>query len=48
MNDKLKLKRELTNARVKKYHKMKCNESQELNSSKQDDPTEKMQKMQVN
>ena len=28
--------------------KMKCTESQQLNSSMQDDPTEKMQKMQVN
>ena len=46
--EKNKIKRELTNARVKKYRKKKCIESQQLNSSMQDDPTEKMQKMQVN
>ena len=33
---------ELTNARVKKYRKKKCTESQQLNSSMQDDPTEEM------
>jgi hypothetical protein len=47
MNDKLKIKRELTNARVKKYRKKKCTESQQLNSSMQDDPTEEMQNKQV-
>ena len=45
--DKLKIKRKLTNARVKKYRKKKCNESQQLNSSMQDDPTEEMQNKQV-
>ena len=43
INDKLKTKRELTNARVKKYRIKKCTESQQLNSSMQDDPTEEMQ-----
>ena len=43
----MKIKRELTNARVKKYRKKKCSESQQLNSSKQDDPTEEMQNKQV-
>ena len=38
-----KWKRELANARVKKYRKKKCTESQQLNSSMQDDPTEEMQ-----
>ena len=47
MNDKLKIKRELTNGRVKKYHKRKCIESQQLNSWMQDDPTEEMQNKQV-
>ena len=37
-------KRELTNARVKKYRKKKCSESQQLNSSMQDDPTEQNSK----
>ena len=37
----------MTNARVKKYRKKKCTESQQLNSSMQDDPTEEMQKKQV-
>ena len=46
INDKLKIKRELTNARVKKYKK-KCTESQQLNSSMQDDPTEEMKNKQV-
>ena len=40
-------KRKLTNARVKKYRKKKCTESQQLNSSMQDDPTEEMQNKQV-
>ena len=40
INDKLKIKRELTNAYVKKYCKKKCTESQQLNSSLQHDPTE--------
>ena len=42
INDKLK--RELTNARVKKYRKNTCTESQQLNSLMQDDPTEEIQK----
>ena len=46
INDKLKIKREFTNARVKKYRK-KCTESQQLNSSMQDDPIEEMQNKQV-
>ena len=37
----------MTNARVKKYRKKKCTESQQLNSSMQDDPTEEMQNKQV-
>jgi hypothetical protein len=32
---------------VKKYRKKKCTESQQLNSSMQDDPTEEMQNKQV-
>ena len=48
INDKLKIKREFTNARVnKKYRKKKCTESQQRNSSMQDDPTEEMQNKQV-
>jgi hypothetical protein len=47
INDKLKIKRELTNACVKIYRKKKCIESQQLNSSMQDDPTEEMQNKQV-
>ena len=47
INDKLKIKWELTNACVKKYRKKKCTESQQLNSSMQDDPTEEMQNKQV-
>ena len=47
INDKLKIKRELTNACVKKYRKKKCTESQQLNSSMQDDPTEEIQNKQV-
>ena len=43
----LRIKRELTNARVKKYRKNKCTESQQLNSSMQDDPTEEIQNKQV-
>ena len=43
----MKIKNELTNARVKKYRKNKCTESQQLNSSMQDDPTEEMQNKQV-
>ena len=39
----MKIKREFTNARVKKYSKKKCTESQQLNSSMHDDPTEEMQ-----
>ena len=47
INDKLKIKRELTEARVKKYRKKKCTESQQLNYLMQDDPTEEMQNKQV-
>ena len=47
INDKLKIKRELTNARVKKYRKKNCTESQQLNSSMHDNPTEEMQNKQV-
>ena len=43
----MKIKRELTNARVKKYGKKKCTESQQLNSSMQDDATEEMQNKHV-
>ena len=32
---------------MKKYRKKKCTESQQLNSSTQDDPTEEMQNKQV-
>jgi hypothetical protein len=46
INDKLKIKRELTNARVKKCKK-KCTKSQQLNCSMKDDPTKKMQNKQV-
>ena len=41
------MKRELTNARMKKYRRKKCTEFQRLNSSIQDDPTEEMQNKQV-
>ena len=37
----------MTYARVKKYRKKNCTESQQLNSSTQDDPTEEMQNKQV-
>ena len=47
INDKLKTKRELANASVKKYRKKKCTESEQLNSTMQDDPTEEMQNKQV-
>ena len=47
INGKLKIKGELINARVKKYRKKMCTESQQLNSSMQDDPTEEMQNTQV-
>ena len=47
INDKLKIKLKLTNARVKKYRKMKCTESQQLNFSVQDDPAEEKQNKQV-
>ena len=47
IKDKLKIKRELTNLRVKKYRRKKCTESQQLNSSMQDDPTEEIQNKQV-
>ena len=45
INDKLKVKRELTNARVKKYRKRSALNLS--NSSMQDDPTEEMQNKQV-
>jgi hypothetical protein len=38
---------ELNNARGKKYCKKKCTESQQLNSSMQDDPTDEMQNKHV-
>ena len=38
---------ELNNARGKKYCKKKCTESQQLNSSMQDDPTDEMQNKQL-
>jgi hypothetical protein len=47
INDKLKIKMELTNACMKKHRKKKCTKSQQLNSSMQDDPTEKMKNKQV-
>ena len=47
IKDKLKTKRELTKARVKKYRRNKCTESQKLNSSLKDDPTEEIQNKQV-
>ena len=43
----MNIKRELTNPRVTKYRKKKCTESQQLNSSMQDEPTEEMQNKQV-
>ena len=47
INDKLKIKMELTNACVKKCRKKKRTESQQLNSSMHDDSTEEMQNKQV-
>ena len=47
INDKLKIKRELTNGCVKKYRKNKYTESKQQNSSMQDDPKEEMQNKQV-
>ena len=47
INNKLKTKRELTNARVKKHRETKYTESQQLNSLMQGDPTEEMQNKQV-
>ena len=47
IKDKLKIKRELTNVCAKKYRKKKCTESQQLNSSMQDDPTDEMQNKHV-
>ena len=38
INDKFKIKRELTNTRVKKYRKQKFTESQQLHSWMQDNP----------
>jgi hypothetical protein len=43
----LKIKRELSNARVKKYRKKKCTESQQLSSSMHDDPTKEIKNKQV-
>ena len=43
INGKLKIQRELTNACVIKYCKMKCTESQKVNYSIQDDLTEEIQ-----
>ena len=43
----MKIKTELTNARVKKYRKMKYTECQQLHSSIQDDPIEEMKNKQV-
>ena len=43
----MKIKRELTNAHVKKYRKKKCTESQQLNSSMLDDPKEEMKNKRV-
>ena len=37
INEKYKIKRELTNTPVKKYRKKKCTESQQLNSLMLDD-----------
>ena len=47
INDKLKIKRQLTNARVKKNRKKKCTESRQMNSSMPDDPTKETQNKQV-
>ena len=47
INDRLKIKTKLTDVRVKKYHKTKCTESQQLNSSMQNDPTEEIKNQQV-
>ena len=47
VNDKFKIKSELTNARVKKYPRKKWTESQQLNYSILDDPTEEIQNKQV-
>ena len=43
----MKIKREFTNARVKKFSKKKCTESQQVSSSMQDGTTEEMQDKQV-
>ena len=47
INDKLKIKWEFTNARVTKYRKKKCTESQQLNSSMQDVTIKEFQKKRV-
>jgi hypothetical protein len=47
INDKLKIKRKLTNVLLKKYRRKTCTESQQPNSLMQDDPTEEIQHKQV-
>ena len=47
INEKFQINRKLTNVHVKTYRKKECTESQQLNSSMQDDPTEEMQNKQV-
>jgi len=47
IDDKLKRKRELTNARMKKHRRKKRTESQQLKLSMQDNPTEEVQNKQV-
>ena len=44
INNKLKIKREMTTVCVKKYCKKNCTESQQLYSLMQNDPTKEMQK----
>ena len=39
----LKMKRKLTNVRVKKYRRKKCTESEQMNSSMHDDPTQEIE-----
>ena len=47
INEKLKIKSDLTNELVKKYRKKKHTESQQLNSSMQDGPTVEMRNKQT-
>ena len=47
INNKLKIKREMTTVCVKKYCKKNCTESQQLYSLMQNDPTKEMQNKQV-